>query len=115
MIIVPKFEMPVQVSWIPSCCDREGRLAAIGDVADDSQEEEEVQFDVAKRLFHLIALEMLILHARLVLSQPLDSHSLLSRTQSFRRDRTIRQEDSHHNPPDTTQRADDDELILPTR
>lgn len=61
---------------------RDGRigLTTVGDVADDTQQEEEVEFDVAESFFHLVSLEMLVLDSRLVLPKPLDRHALFPHT-----------------------------------
>jgi hypothetical protein len=102
---------------VPQRVDRKngGGRTAVGDVADHSQQKEQVQLDIAKRLFHLISFQMLVLNSRLVASQPLNNNSLLTKRQPFSRDGTVGQEDEHDNPPNEAQSADNDELEFPAR
>jgi hypothetical protein len=102
---------------VPQRVDRKngcGRTA-VGDVADHSQQKEQIQLNIAKRLLHLISFQMLVFDSRLVASQPLNYNSLLAQRQALSRDWTVRQENEHDNPPNEAQSADNDELELPAR
>jgi hypothetical protein len=58
---------------------------------------------------------VLVLNPRLVASQPLYHDSLLSQSQAFGRDRTVREKYVHDDAPDEAQSADDEKLELPAR
>jgi hypothetical protein len=95
--------------------EQESGRTAVGDVADHSQQKEQIQLNIAESFLDLVSFQMLVFDSRLVASQPLNNNSLLTQRQPFSRDGTVRQEDEHDNPPNEAQSADNDELEFPAR
>jgi hypothetical protein len=115
MIRVPKLEMPGREEGQFGGCGQVGggECTAVGDIADHSEQEEEVQFNVAEGFFDLVDFQMLVLDACLVSSQSLDYDFLLAEGQAFGCDRTVWEVNKHDDSPDEAESADDDELELP--
>jgi hypothetical protein len=64
-----------------------------------AQNEEEIELVIGKGLPHLVRLEMLVLHARLVPSQSLHGHPTLLQTEPLGGDGGVREEDEHDDSP----------------
>jgi hypothetical protein len=64
-----------------------------------AKSEEEIELVIRKGLPDLVRLEMLVLHARLVLSQSLHGHATMLQTEPLGRDGGVREEDEHDDSP----------------
>ncbi len=93
----------------------EVRDAAVRDVPDQAEAEEQVELGVEERLADLVRLEVLVLDAGLVLPQPLDGHAPLRERELLGPHGRVREEGEDDDPPHAAERPDDQELVLPRR
>jgi len=65
----------------------------------------QIELNIHEGFLDLVGLEVLVLHARLVLPKTLHGDPLLPVGQAFSRDRRVREEDEHDDTPDRAERA----------
>lgn len=75
------------------------RDATIGYVADDTQEEEEVELDIRESFQHLVGLQMLILDPRLIRLEAFHSNAPLLVVEKLGCHRRVRHEDTNDDAP----------------